>query len=192
MDIYRAEFVRFEWSDDLIGKKAVMFDHVSNLKDLFGNGMPPEEENCLKSGDRHFPFMASREDGSPMFRFCYFDPLYEYKRAHLLGKKVECRRSGLIGWQPVDEDCLWEAENWEYRIIPDMPDDRFITNIELSRWVAKGRGQILADGFVTDHWGYQQAEADLPVPENVKMRRWEDGEWHSATDRYCHPKEGSE
>lgn len=188
MDIYRAEFVRFEWDDELIGKKVVMFDHVSNLRDLFREGLPPEAEECLKSGDRHFPFMAHREDGEPRFRFCYLDPLYEFKRAYLQGRTVECRNPGLIGWKPVDEDCRW-AENWEYRVIPYMPDDKYLTNVELSMWVARGNGQILADGFVTDHWGYQRDEAGKPVDEGVRVRRWKDGEWHSATDRYCHPED---
>lgn len=57
---------------------------------------------------------------------------------------------------------------------------RRITALELARWLSLGKGQMSISGYTDTH-----ASNHDPVPENIMVRKWGDGEWHEATSEYC-------
>lgn len=73
-----------------------------------------------------------------------------------------------------------------YRHCAEIPETPRVTNRELSKWLAKGRGECRNQiGLVSNYCVYDETEADLPVPNSVKVRRWDDNEWHEPTVYMC-------
>ena len=73
-----------------------------------------------------------------------------------------------------------------YRHCAEIPETPRVTNRELSKWLAKGRGECRNQiGLVSNYWVYDETESDLPVPNSVRVRRWGDNEWHEPTVYMC-------
>ncbi len=75
-------------------------------------------------------------------------------------------------WPVIAED-----NNWTHCAeIPEQPKPRRATNRELAKWLAQGNGERV---FVDDH-----RSDNLPVSECVRVRKWDDEEWHEPTADY--------
>lgn len=73
-----------------------------------------------------------------------------------------------------------------YRHCTEIPEAHLVTNRELSKWLAKGRGECRNQiGLVSNYYVYDEMESDLPVPSSVRVRRWGDNEWHELTVYMC-------
>ena len=73
-----------------------------------------------------------------------------------------------------------------YRHCAEIPEAHLVTNRELSKWLAKGRGECRNQiGLVSNYCVYDETESDLPVPNSVRVRRWGDNEWHEPTVYMC-------
>ena len=71
--------------------------------------------------------------------------------------------------------------------IPDPPKPRWATIRELAKWCAQGNGQIQdADRLNCVFTGldYGPNCDDHAVPDNYKVRKWSDTEWHEPTVDY--------
>lgn len=70
--------------------------------------------------------------------------------------------------------------------IPEAPKPRRATSRELSKWLAKGHGECRnqISGCVSNYWVYDETESDLTVTTCVRVRRWEDADWHEPTVDY--------
>lgn len=82
--------------------------------------------------------------------------------------------------------------------IPEEPKPRRVTNRELSKWLAKGHGECMNPN--SDSYSYADlskanlssstytyggiSEANKKVPFYVKVRKWDDDEWHEPTVDY--------
>ena len=96
------------------------------------------------------------------------------------------------------------AKNASYRHcaeIPEEPKSRRVTNRELSKWLAKGHGEYINQ---VDYANYTYTYDDLSqvncasntytydgisggkneVPSYVKVRKWDDVDWHEPTVDY--------
>ncbi len=60
--------------------------------------------------------------------------------------------------------------------IPEEPKPRRATNRELAKWLAQGNGERV---FVDD-----PRSDNLPVSECVRVRKWDDEDWHEPTADY--------
>ena len=70
--------------------------------------------------------------------------------------------------------------------IPEAPKSRRVTNRELSKWLAKGRGECRnQNGLVSNYCVYDETESDEAVPSYIRVRRWDDNEWHEPTVYMC-------
>ncbi len=84
---------------------------------------------------------------------------------------------------PVIEDCsFWQhcAED------PEALKPRRATNLELSKWLAQGNGEVsMTDnlGVWTEHL-YSRDKWDDACPEYMVIRKWDDAEWHEPTADY--------
>ena len=60
-----------------------------------------------------------------------------------------------------------------------------MTNKELARWCALGRGQVCiaapdgscGTGLIMDHWQYAGLTENMGVPNNVYVRPWNSNRW---------------
>ena len=72
-----------------------------------------------------------------------------------------------------------------YRHCAEIPETPRVTNRELSKWLAKGHGEYRNQiGLVSNYYVYDETESDLAVPAYVKVRRWDDADWHEPTVDY--------
>lgn len=65
--------------------------------------------------------------------------------------------------------------------------DRNVTQRELSRWLARGNGEICfyRDDVLSDiKLSYYNYESDDEPVTEVMVRRWEETEWHHPTYKY--------
>lgn len=59
-----------------------------------------------------------------------------------------------------------------------------VTHKELAQWLASGRGQVLTKEQVKMAMEYVIDMENEPVPEDVKVRAWDDDEWNIPTKEY--------
>ena len=77
-----------------------------------------------------------------------------------------------------------------YRHCAEIPEEpkppRRATNRELSKWLAKGRGEYRnqISGVISNSYTYDDLESDEAVPSYIRVRRWDDDEWHEPTVDY--------
>ena len=71
--------------------------------------------------------------------------------------------------------------------IPEEPKPRRATNRELSKWLAKGHGEYRKQisGVISNSYTYDDLESDEAVPSYIRVRRWDDDEWHEPTVYMC-------
>lgn len=89
-------------------------DDIYKLK-RYVNGEEINIYEVSKSSNDKYPFRVSGTD----FRFCYYDPYYEIKRAYLEGKQIQYRAVDTGEWC----DCFGYPSffpNSEYRIKPEV------------------------------------------------------------------------
>ena len=70
---------------------------------------------------------------------------------------------------------------------------RRATNLEFSRWLSQGYGQVHTDsnGGMTDTAIFYDDKCDdTPVRDGLQARKWGDDEWHEPTIDYLGIKEG--
>ncbi|MBR2305663.1 MAG: hypothetical protein IKA48_00375 [Fibrobacter sp.] len=82
--------------------------------------------------------------------------------------------------EAIGECCRWShcAE------IPEESKTRRATNRELAKWLAQGNGEKLeGDNAIQAHC-YIQYIANTEVNDRIKVRKWDDTEWHEPTVDY--------
>lgn len=52
------------------------------------------------------------------------------------------------------------------------------TNRELAKWIAQGNGECMCYDIVMSCWKYVYNEADMPVEDGIRIRGWDETEWH--------------
>lgn len=180
---FDAKFVHFMWDSKLNGVKAFCANDIDQLKHYV------ESNDTGRMGYIHFSFEESDpfvvEDDDRYFKFVYFDPYYQFKRAFEEGKKIEVDFFGNNKWVVIT-DPTWDHEPSRYRIKKEdenyeaKPKTRLVTNRELSEWLNLGMGEYLTpDGTVSTVWTYKVgAERDF-VDSSVRIRKWDSDRWLS-------------
>ena len=70
---------------------------------------------------------------------------------------------------------------------------RRATNLEFSRWLSQGNGQVHTDsncGMTDTAVTYDDKCDDTPVRDGLMARKWGDKDWHEPTIDYLGIKEG--
>ena len=69
-----------------------------------------------------------------------------------------------------------------YRHCAEIPEAHLVTNRELSKWLAKGRGECRNQiGLVSNLYIYVDLETDMAVPSYIRVRKCDDADWHEPT-----------
>lgn len=185
MPKFEKQYVHFMWDDELEGKEGFFADDIvalctrvtHNTRTWYGRAYL----NTLNAYQFFYYDKAS-------FRFFYHDPHYNLKVAHEQGKEIECKRKG-EAWK---DWYYTPAPGWlddhEYRIMQE--EEKLVTNRELARWLAQGKGELeyltvhgtYIDCYNSINYAYDTDNWD--VQDNIRVRKWEDTEWHSPTREY--------
>ena len=177
--LFDKKFVNFMWEDWLDGKECFYSDTIAELRIDVGRGIP---KNAVKgSADSRYPFCV---DDSRNYRFCYYDPLYDFKRAYYVdGKIIQYHDKSNWKWYDIQGEPKWECGPEEYRI---KPDNKFATHRELAEWLAKGHGQYMFTNSVMYHGSfiYEDSHDNVPLPDDIRVRKWGDNEWYEPTQEY--------
>ena len=89
----------------------------------------------------------------------------------------------LPGGTAVDIDRNWLSH---CAYIPEKAAMRRVTNRELSRWCAEGKGQIhyVAAANAHSFYSYQHEADEAYVTADIKVRKWDDADWNEPTADY--------
>ena len=82
--------------------------------------------------------------------------------------------------EAIGKCCRWShcAE------IPEESKPRRATNKELAKWLVQGNGGKTEGGWVYHGHAYPSEKANIEVHDTVKVRKWDDTEWHEPTVDY--------
>lgn len=180
---FEKEFVRFMPDDELKGKKVIYADDTITL-----------QARVLKyvsgNGEHFFAIVTDvREEELPfgvngnIWRFVYYDPYLELKKAHKQGKVIELYNESDYEWFPLEEEPDWYFDPSHYRIAKEP----LITNKEFARWAGSNLGQWKYEEQVTVHAGcfyYVLSIEDEPIMPDILVRKWDDTEWVKPTRAY--------
>lgn len=113
--LFDPKFVHFMWSDELEGKEGFFSEDITCLKIVVTQNSA--RDVLEKSTNDEHPFLAST---GCCFRFFYYDPNYNVKRAYLDGKIIEYYYEHEKKWYPIEPRQLTELDDGcEYRIKPE-------------------------------------------------------------------------
>ena len=68
--------------------------------------------------------------------------------------------------------------------IPSVTESKLVTNRELARWLAEGKGQYRKILTTASTFIYENEEENNSVEEWLSVRKWDDMEWHKPTREY--------
>ncbi len=119
MELYNKKFVYFDWDPVLEGKKGFFADNINDLKrNVKDNRTMWFGEICHNvNTNTDYLFGFIDDSGSAhCFRFCYYDPYYEFRKAYLEGKQLQFKDSA-GDWRDVEGEPIFTRD--EYRIKPE-------------------------------------------------------------------------
>lgn len=129
--LFDKRFVHFMWEDELEGKEVICAETIDSLIMQVNNAYDVDGlvRNASSFGD--CPFQTVK--GNRVYRFVYYDPNYECKRAYAEGKQIQYKFKDEEKWYDVnsrdkeniaDEGMSWFDDGLEYRIKPEEPKSR--------------------------------------------------------------------
>jgi len=115
MELFDKRFVHFMWDDKLEGQKVFVADNINTLIER------------IKKGTSIYKVHWSRDTGMPFesddlvrYRFAYYDPNYEVKRAfYKESKQIQVAYKGANNWVDCDEP-EW-VDGCQFRVKPECP-----------------------------------------------------------------------
>ena len=101
--LFNKRFVYFMWDDELKGKTGFVSNDIKCLHDYVNNQFSAIE-SIEQSSDESQPFKTT--DGI-RFRFFYYDPNYDVKKAFNEGKKIQYRVKEFVDWEDYTNQNPW-------------------------------------------------------------------------------------
>lgn len=180
---FEKEFVHFVWDDKLANRRVFIGDNIEQLVKALDQNH--ERIYVRDSGDLMFPFKSVNHPYEP-YRFVYYDPLYDIKKAHEDGKAIEIRDLISGQWYTPSKPVFISDRAEDYRI-KDVADD-IVTNRELAMWLALGNGECKYVNWSSDmalhSYTYREDNSDKELGDDLLVRKWSDLEWHKPTKSY--------
>ena len=109
--LFDKRFVYFMWDDELEGMGGFFADNIGTLKEQINNGVAEYLHNT-KSRYEDKPFANCNS----AYRFFYYDPNYEVKKAFNEGKTIQYQLAGGVDWADIDSEealeCVKPEEKW--------------------------------------------------------------------------------
>lgn len=112
MPLFDKKFVHFMWDDELEGKKGFFADTIERLQDFVDECNQTYFDEVHTEADK----ICLLTSAAVSFRFFYYDPNYDCKRAYAEGKQIQYRVGNQ--WLNYEERLNW-TDDFEYRIKPE-------------------------------------------------------------------------
>lgn len=123
MTLYDSKYVYFDWDDNLEGKEGFFADDIESLKQNVNDDVTLWYGKIVKNSDNDnnfLPFKPVKKSGwDDSFRFCYYDPYYEFRKAYLEGKQLQFKSSN-CGWKDIAGEPTFASARDKYRIKPGV------------------------------------------------------------------------
>lgn len=163
-ELFDKKFVHFMWDDELEGKKGFVSNDIECLRDYVNNN-PFATELIEHSSDEAQPFEIT--DGI-RFRFFYYDPNYEVKKAFNEGKVIQFRY-GSTDWQDyTNQNHCWDDEDREWRVKPK--EEKWVA------YLARDEEKSYLTACREDIWNHAQkgqgAKTKLFVGTKSEVTEW--------------------
>jgi hypothetical protein len=117
MELFDKKFVHFMWDNELKGKECFVADDIHSLRDIVERNRYNRQEVGRNFGSIESPFRVGDGSKSVGFKFAYYDPNYEVKKAFNEGKEIQFKDDVTGEW------CLAYNPRWdlniEYRVKPE-------------------------------------------------------------------------
>ena len=123
--VFNKKFVHCVWDDELEEKEGIFSDNVASLISAVElNTGCFECGKCTRSPNIEYPF---RRAAGTVYRFFYYDPMVEIKRAYVQGEPIQYRLYGESKWYDLndaDKESIkengmsWFEDDCDYRIRP--------------------------------------------------------------------------
>ena len=180
-DLFDDSFVFRCWDDLLKGRLVYVGDSLESLKKGFLIDKPTV---IVPSGNFNFPFSVDGFNGSTYnFRYVYYDPLLDFKRALVDGKVVEVFKEE--GWSEVHSNEDFNLQPSCYRIRKESPTSSDVSNRELAYGLSQGNGEYCLDNDEVSYlYSYPKNTSDNPIPTRLMVRSWDSVEWVRPTREY--------
>lgn len=193
MPKFEKQYVYFMWSDELEGKMVFFANHISNLKERVESNDEAFYADVTQ-GEDNLPFRLSTR--GVCWQFAYFDPYYELRVAREQGKVIQRYWKSEQEWEEHIGDDFTDDISL-YRIKPEEPEEKPITNRDLAQWLAEGYGQYMDVDFkvARTYYCYDCCEAstdDVPINKDIRVRLWGDTEWRVPTRKYMYMRSEDE
>lgn len=179
---FEKEFVHFIWDDKLANRRVFIGDNIERLVKALDQDH--ERIYVRDSGDLMFPFKSVNHPYES-YRFVYYDPLYDIKKAHEDGRAIEIRDLISGQWYTSSKPVFLPDRAGDYRIKDDSDK---VTNRELAMWLALGNGEYKfvneASNLVHHSYSYREDNSDKALSDDVRIRKWDSLDWHLPTKSY--------
>lgn len=95
----------------------------------------------------------------------------------------------ILAFIPRSDSCLVVTDHstWLHcALLPEKPVSRKVTNRELAKWLAQGKGEAKSSsaGRIVASIAYEGGVEDKRVCNSFSVRKWSDTEWHEPTAEY--------
>lgn len=157
---WNPKFIYRDWEPDLEGKVVFGADSLERLEEKFNlfsqaaEWEPSVVGTASPSDYDELPFSIESSPGnSSSFTLAYHDPFLFEKFWHTRGAPLEYHDSlhGWVKWVDFEDDTdpYFDCRAWDFRIrpaaVPKLSSflDEFVSNHELSMWLAKGKGEYV-------------------------------------------------
>lgn len=81
-----------------------------------------------------------------------------------------------------DFPVICENSTWKHCAV--IPESELVTYRELSRWLAKGNGEVKNANTICPNWNYFDDQENCIVKNSLSVRKWDETEWHKPTREY--------
>lgn len=181
MDLFDLKYVKIIWDDELSGKLCFLGKSVVDLQIQVEDNSNTQVYVEPGTGFSPFKNVVDDDDASAYYKFCYYDPNYNAKIAY----KNHCALEYYDGknWNPLIKNIIPDWDRVKYRPVTKSVKDIFVTNKQLSEWLAKGNGEVLFNEKVTTHWDYNLEDELKPVQQGLMIRFFGTPIWCKVTSK---------
>lgn len=180
--VLEKQFVYFMWDDVLEGKEVFVGDSMAHLHDAIDNNKM--RTRVRWTDGEEYPFEDTEHAHAP-YRFVYYDPHYDLKRAYYVdGRRIQYLNSD-GKWEDIQQEPSWKLNPRDYRPKPD--NDTRVTYRTLAKWLAQGKGEYMfidGDNICVQSLTYNEGMENKEVGFDIVVRKWSDTEWHDPTEEY--------
>ena len=132
IELYDKKFVHFMWDDELNNKAVTTGEGIDSLIAQVNRGTSSATVHVRENPDSEFPFYEI--ETHRIYRFAYYDPNYECKRAYAEGKQIQLKSYGK--WHDITDPSWSDGE--EYRIKTEEKKLKW-TDLKIGDVITNGR-----------------------------------------------------